>query len=934
MTSVSLESVRIEVVAKEGDSSTQRGALLESLGARVLAAMQCTHVSTNVRVTGMEVDVIGEDSQTGERILVECKAYRDQTIPADTIVKLYGQVSMFNYSSGWLLTTSELGKDAKGIREEFRGRPESERKKLRLYDPKELVSLLISTGQIISPRTLSLPDDMQVSPTPTLLITDIGQYWAVVAIGSSSGIADTVLVYDATSGKQIRQKTVVKSLSERDSRLKELTWLSSEDDPSAAAVVSDTALKRELDSIAPVPVADTWSDYRPARPEDFVGRDDRIREILSFLDDVRTDRLTTRLLAIKAPSGWGKSSFLNKLRSLCSSMRYRGRFFLYAVDCRTAISARYPELALKRCLDEALSTGFVPTELGPISVGSAGDPFSASSTRSLLEYLRREKKVVVLFFDQFEEITTREEFEDLFNAIKAMCSAIDSAQENVVLGFSWKTDGAIPTDHPAYYIWHRFGDRRREFDLPLFSAADISKLLGGLVKELKHAIDPTLRRLLTEQCQGYPWLLKKLCIHVFGALRSSPTKQRELLERALDVDALFQKDLVRLPAIELECVKRIARDSPADFYTVENTFGAYIIGKLINQRLVVRNGAKLILYWDIFREYVLTGRAPKIPSRYVPVNGPGSAKPILAQLNGQSFTSLRALSRKSSYKIATLDNIARDLVMMGVAQYNRKEQRIRLVANSPVEIVRKLFTYASTHLVYKGLTDKTSTSPAVLISVSDVVEILKTSSAGENFAPTTWTNRAHRMLLWMEALGLIRWEQEERIVLVPNPVPPRSLEQLGTRGRSRRGRPGRPIFKADAPPNRVLELVQNLLDPGYKPTPEDRNSLAVLRSLGLISSTAEPALIERPGRDPSVWLAAEVLSQSTFRAAWHIYRNNPDAPAVDIGRVIEERTGQPLAVSSRMRYGNGLQVWIRWVNQLVRERASGRNTTDLTEAPT
>lgn len=176
MTSVSLESVRIEVVAKEGDSSTQRGALLESLGARVLAAMQCTHVSTNVRVTGMEVDVIGEDSQTGERILVECKAYRDQTIPADTIVKLYGQVSMFNYSSGWLLTTSELGKDAKGIREEFRGRPESERKKLRLYDPKELVSLLISTGQIISPRTLSLPDDMQVSPTPTLLITDIGQY--------------------------------------------------------------------------------------------------------------------------------------------------------------------------------------------------------------------------------------------------------------------------------------------------------------------------------------------------------------------------------------------------------------------------------------------------------------------------------------------------------------------------------------------------------------------------------------------------------------------------------------------------------------------------------------------------------------------------------------------------------------------------------------
>lgn len=640
MDAIPIDSVRIEVLAKEGDSSTQRGALLEGLAKRVLSAMQFAYVSTTVRRTGIEIDVVGQDPQTGERIIVECKAYRDQAIAADVVIKLFGQVNFYGYSAGWLLTTSELGKDAKGLRDEHRQRPESERKKLRFYDPNELVGLFVSTGQMYDPKTLLAPPDIRFSRTAVLLVSDIGEYWAVTAIGTSSGVADTVLVFDGKSGELVREKGVIQALSERDSDLKELTWIANDDGASAAAVLSDAALKRELDSIAAVPIADTWSDYRPARPQDFVGRDETLRSILSFLDDVRVQKVSTRLLAIKAPSGWGKSSFLNKLRATCGNIRNRGRFFLYPVDCRTATSARYPELALKRCFDQAMAEGFIPVDPNSVSVGSAGDPLSASSMQAVLEYLRSEQKVVVLFFDQFEEITTREDFADLFQSIKAMCSAIDSARENVVLGFSWKTDGAIPTDHPAYHIWHQFGDRRREFELSLFSAAEISRLLGGLAKELTHAIDPSLKRLLSEQCQGYPWLLKKLCIHVFGVLRSSPTKQRELLERTLDIDALFKKDLEKLQSGELECIKRVAKDSPADFYSIENAFGAPIIAKLTNQRLIVRNAGKLILYWDIFREYVLTGRAPKIPSRYVPVTGPGSVRELLGYLLGRTPTSL------------------------------------------------------------------------------------------------------------------------------------------------------------------------------------------------------------------------------------------------------------------------------------------------------
>jgi hypothetical protein len=465
--------------------------------------------------------------------------------------------------------------------------------------------------------------------------------------------------------------------------------------------------------------------------------------------------------------------------------------------------------------------------------------------------------------------------------------------------------------HPAYHIWHQFSDRRREFELSLFSGAEISRLLTGLAKELGHAIDPSLKRLLSEQCQGYPWLLKKLCIHVFGALKSSPTKQRELLERTLDIDALFKNDLDRISSVEIECIRRIARDSPADIYAIENAFGAPIIGKLTNQRLVVRNSGKLILYWDIFREYVLTGRAPRIPSRYVPVTGPGSAKELITFLLGRSYTPFSMLCRTFNRKRGTLDNVARDFVMMGIAQYNRREQKIRLVSQSAADLLSRLFTFASTHLVYKKLSERLNMAPAA--TVNDAIEILKASTLAEGYSHTTWRNTALRLLQWMRALGLVRWDQEDQIVLIPNPIPLKSLEQLIASKRPS----GTAIFKADAPPQRVLELLQKLLGSAYTPAPEDRNSLYVLRSLGIISSVADPSLLERPADDLNAWLASRVLGTTTMRHAIVKFRQNASVSAIEIGQVVSQVGGQKLAQSSKLRYGTGILVWIRWIDELV-----------------
>jgi hypothetical protein len=542
-----MADLQIEVTVKEGDSSTARGALLESLVKRVLIALQYEHVRTTVKVTGCELDVVGQDKQTGSRVLVECKAYRDKALSADVLTKLMGNLSFSDeYKSAWLISTGPLGKEAAGLVEQHRQRSTEQRERLRIWEPGPLIELLVSTGQVVPVEKLQPPPSHIVLGSHTLCITDIGEYWAVTAIGPKSGVADTVLAFDARDGSPVRSAALLQQLASRDSNLKTLEWVSGGEESGAVGTVADASLRQELDSIASVPVADDWSDYRPARAEDFVGRDELLKDIVRYFDDVRTGDSTARLLAIKAPSGWGKSSFLVKLRSVCQQGKNKDRLFLYAVDCRTAISPRYPELALKRCIDEAVGSGFVTGAGGPCRVTSAGQPFADSSMRSILSELRERNKVIVLFFDQFEEITTKQELAELFNQIRMLCAAVESADESLVLGFSWKTDGSIPTDHPAYHVWHSFADRRREFELPLFSKSDISKLLNRLSKELKTPIEHGLRRLLAEHCQGYPWLLKKLCVHVFQVLQSKPAAQRELLDRALDVEALFKKDLLDL----------------------------------------------------------------------------------------------------------------------------------------------------------------------------------------------------------------------------------------------------------------------------------------------------------------------------------------------------------------------------------------------------
>ena len=530
--------VSIEVVATPEMSTTGRGRLLEQF-ARKLLECQNYRVTQEVRITGQEVDLLAEEIGTGEKIIVECKAFR-QTIPAEVIHKLLGQVTFGNYASGWLITTYDLSKDAKGVRDQWSERPPEIRRTLQIYDPKQLIERLENSRLIFSASKLTRLSGLIYSDDATLLITPWGIFWARVVLDGQTRLRKSAYLFDGETGVPVVERGLLEQIQKTDSSLNELTWEIPSQTPSSR---SSHELSGDLQNIVKVPVADDWADYRPARPQDFVGREQLQRDLIDIFDKVRMQQTETRLFAIKAPSGWGKSSFALKVaeRANLAKGRY---YFVYAVDSRAATSRRFGELAIYSAVKAAMEARFIP-QVENLSMGGASAPFGSELAQQVLANLRNRNAVICLIFDQFEELLYKEELAIIFDEMRILCDAIVENQGNIVIGFSWKTDGMIPPEHKAYHLWHNLSDRRREFELTPLRPNEVGTALNKFSSELGQKLSPQLRRTLSDHCQGYPWLLKKLCIHVQAQVRSG-LEQSQILLTSLKIEELFNRDLQNL----------------------------------------------------------------------------------------------------------------------------------------------------------------------------------------------------------------------------------------------------------------------------------------------------------------------------------------------------------------------------------------------------
>jgi hypothetical protein len=904
------QMTNIEIAVSEEVSTTEKGRLLEKLGREVLEAMQY-EVIEEVRLTGIEVDLLAKHKVSSEVVYIECKAYKDTTtISADVLTKLLGNVLFRNVSSGWLFTTGPLGKDAKGFVVDWEQKPLDQRKMLHVYTADRLLDAIISTGRVCDPASIKYPSNLQFSDNCSLLITNYGRFWAVPLIHATAGVPYGVMLFDAKSGEPISDQNTIEVVSKIDSSFSDLMWKIPTDN---AENKDKDSLAEEAQSVVTVTSGDQWADYRPSRPQDFVGRDELQTEVFKFLEGVRNSSIPTRLLALKAPSGWGKSSMLLKIAEKSKGTKYKNKFFFYAVDVRAATSQRYAEFALLECLNSAIKSKFVSKPKNTLRITGTNNPFSDSSFEEVLDTLRTEGKVIVLFFDQFEEIFSKKELANLFESIRKLSAAIDSAQENIVLGFAWKTDGTVPTDHPAYYMWHNLSDRRKEYSLTPFSSKDISKALNIFSKELDTPLNPVLRKYLIDHCQGYPWLLKKLCIHVYSFVKGG-SDQVEVLGRGLNINDLFEKDTSELSAAELACVKRIAQESPVELFQMVELYGDTTVQSLINKRLILRKGQKLILYWDIFRDYILTGNVPKIPVTYIPQSQFRSYYNALQILMGEKVINISDFAAKLGIGRDATENIMRDLVMVGNA--SRHGETLEPTFDTEMQMVQKLVDFLADHIVYKSLVEEFGL--AFQLNPDSFNDYFKGIYESSSFSEKTWKVYSARLIGWFRGSGIMDYKLNKLInnfdktakILVKSPL---KISKLKTRRGSNNN------FLGEAPPERTLELI-SLIAAGHTKELElksmgYRNALTVLKTLGMVATDEEDVILLEKRNDISDWLMQRVLETPIMQVVKEAVDNNCSITTAEVGRIVGDALSKDWKDTSHKRYGSALILWLRWATK-------------------
>ena len=204
--------MRIDVACKKGSSNKAKGDLLEQLAKRLLLA-QNYEVTEEVRIVGAELDLLCKHRVNGKVIYVECKAQKDN-ISAPVLRQLWGTVDTEEYSEGWIISTSEFTKDAKGFVENWKLKPKEKSEKLSFYQPSEIIVALKNSSIISEPPKYSAEQfigDSEELGSWTLLLSEFGMYWCVYTL--KGGAPYGVLVYSAVSGKHINDKDTILNLS-------------------------------------------------------------------------------------------------------------------------------------------------------------------------------------------------------------------------------------------------------------------------------------------------------------------------------------------------------------------------------------------------------------------------------------------------------------------------------------------------------------------------------------------------------------------------------------------------------------------------------------------------------------------------------------------------------------------------------------------------
>lgn len=826
-----LMNSKIQIIVPSEWDNYKRGTFFEEVVAKIFIQMQYK-VSKQIRVTGMEIDLLAKHLYSKESAYIECK-FKKNTFGAPVINKLIGNAILRDdISIAYLVSTAEPGKDAKGVLEELDKKNFKIRELLSFayIGPSEFVRLFLSVNQYpkLEEKLVEINLGENVS-SATLVITPDVACWVIEK--QEDGIPRVAHAMPLEVKKmQLDDFEAFKRLVE-DNKM----WTGlriSNGIAEFSSHIKDTIKLREV--VTSVPVAENFDDTGPARPQDFVGRLEIQREIFRFFQRVLQGQTNKRVIALSGPSGFGKSSTILKLADRTRNKHYRNKYRIYHIDSRSATSPLFVIEAIRTVFQNAIEDKFINLPDSKICIDSVEDPFSSHSMANCLLNLKNQNRLMLVFIDQFEELLTKEALFNTFEVFKKIAFLVEDIQQNLIIGFSWRTRISFSEDHPAYHMWHSLQDKRAEFKIGLFSSQEASEMLIILEKNLNEKLDSSLGRHLLEQSQGFPWLLKKFCIHVYRQL-STGTDQRSLIGRKLDATILFEEDTRDLSSAELSCLEYIAKNSPVDIVKVQDTFGPEMLERLYHLRLVIKSGFKCSLYWDIFREYLISGNVPHIPMTFFPQAQLSTCLSVLRHIIKEGPITVKQIENYFAYTTKTVWNIVGDLATFFLITRNSNDKY------DAVPLFKDISSFEDRITDYVGDQLKRH---VVLNIFYDNVQPLEEISQTEleylvwevypSYSLITLHAYINRLISWLRFTGLMEVEQPNQI---KRPVG-RGKDRGKVVIRHRKQTEGQALFLCTSSPNRVIDLATELclaktLSREHILNTEGRNAAGDLTALGL-----------------------------------------------------------------------------------------------------
>ncbi len=262
-----------------------------------------------------------------------------------------------------------------------------------LQEPQVLDALVsnktVMSGEEIGNRidsSLGIPGDR------LLVCSEKGFFWLQYIVPVGAGIASKIQLFDSM-GHAIADDGTITYLAELVPEMREVDVVLLPGRVQRQGKAYDDS----FDEVVELRGSSACFEYQfPASPQFFVGRSDLLEDIDNYVKQVIGNEISSRGVLFEANSGWGKSSLV---LAVVDRLTENGHYAV-AIDSRAASTSQFIAKSVEHVVHKFGNFGGSLTRT-PIIGGFDG---AVASLLDIGENLRSSGRVLVIFFDQFENI--------------------------------------------------------------------------------------------------------------------------------------------------------------------------------------------------------------------------------------------------------------------------------------------------------------------------------------------------------------------------------------------------------------------------------------------------------------------------------------------------------------------------------------------------